>query len=220
MGSTGQSRRRGPYAKSADRRRSIVEAALDVFAARGYQGGSLQDVADRVGMSQTSLLHYFPTKRHLLLAVLERRDELGRTEPRSSEGRDFPTRIVDRARLNERVPGLVELYAILCGEAMTDGHPARDHYRDRFESLRHEYADQLRLLDARGRLRDGVDPDRAAASIIALWDGIQAQWLLDRSVDMAACLADYLALIIRPEGNVGPAGDRPAGHGAEAGPGH
>ncbi|MDN5794347.1 MAG: TetR/AcrR family transcriptional regulator [Intrasporangium sp.] len=198
MEATRQPRRRGPYAKSAERRRSIIDAALDVFAARGYQGGSLQDVADAVGMSQTSLLHHFPTKRHLLLAVLERRDELGRTEPRAPEGRDFPTRIVDRVRLNERVPGLIELYAILCGEAMTDGHPARDHYTDRFERLRHEYADQLRALQEQGRLRDGVDVDRAAASIIALWDGIQAQWLLDRSIDMAACLADYLDLIIRP----------------------
>ena len=58
-------RRRGPYAKSAGRRVEIVKAAFEVFAERGYQGGSLQEVADRVGVSQTSLLHYFPSKRHL-----------------------------------------------------------------------------------------------------------------------------------------------------------
>ena len=52
-----QDRKRGPYAKSAQRRRQIIEAAFDVFAARGYQGGSLQEVADRVGLGHTSILH-------------------------------------------------------------------------------------------------------------------------------------------------------------------
>lgn len=197
-------RRRGPYAKSAKRRQSIVEAAFEVFAAHGYKGGSLQDVADRVGMSQTSLLHYFPTKRHLLIEVLDRRDELSHSEPETVEDDAFPVGIVERARLNERVPMLIELYAILCGEAMTDAHPAREYYAGRFTRLRDEYAEQLRALQDAGRLRDGVDIDRAAASIIALWDGIQVQWLLDKSIDMAACLADYLDLIIRPLGEPAP----------------
>lgn len=198
MKTVARPRRRGPYAKSAGRRRSIVAAAFDVFAARGYRGGTLQEVADSVGMSQTSLLHYFPTKRHLLLAVLDLRDELGRAEGPAVHERDFPTRVVDRARLNEEVPTLIELYAVLAGEAMTTDHPARDYFADRFDRLRHEYVGQLRTLHAEGRLRDGVDIERAAATILALWDGIQAQWLLDRSIDMPACLADYLDLIILP----------------------
>ena len=66
-------RRRGPYAKSAERRRQIVDAAFELFAAHGYRGASLQDVADRVGLSQTGLLHYFPSKRELLIAVLAKR---------------------------------------------------------------------------------------------------------------------------------------------------
>ena len=51
-------RKRGPYARSAERRRAIIDAALEVFAAKGYLAGSLQDIADRIGVSQTSLLHY------------------------------------------------------------------------------------------------------------------------------------------------------------------
>ena len=41
--------------------------------------------------------------------------------------------------------------------------------------------------------------DRAAASLVALWDGIQAQWLLDRdTVDVVGCLGDFLNGIIVP----------------------
>ena len=71
-----QASRRGPYAKSAERRRAILTAAHAVFAAHGYRGGSLQDVANHAGMSQTSLLHYFPSKSDLLLAVLNWRDSI------------------------------------------------------------------------------------------------------------------------------------------------
>ncbi|MPV49209.1 MULTISPECIES: TetR/AcrR family transcriptional regulator [unclassified Pseudactinotalea] len=192
-------RRRGPYAKSAERRRSIVDAAFDVFAARGYHGGSLQEVADRVGMSQTSLLHHFPTKRHLLVAVLDRRDEIDGERLPEEEAHDFPSALVRRARINEATPSLIELYSVLCGEAMTEGHPARDYFTARFAGLRTAYADQLRELRDQGRLRSGTDPERAAATIIAMWDGLQDQWLLDPAIDMAGCLADYLALIILPE---------------------
>lgn len=191
-------RRRGPYAKSAERRRSIVDAAFEVFAARGYRGGSLQDVADRVGMSQTSLLHYFPTKRDLLVAVLNRRDVMADTGPLEDETRDFPTILVDQARFNEGVPGLIELYTVLCGESVTEHYPARDYFTGRFARLRDEYSEELRLLADMGRLREGVNIERAAASIVALWDGIQIQWQLEPSVDMAACLRDYLELIILP----------------------
>ena len=48
---------------------------MEVFATVGYHKGSLRDVADRVGMSQAGLLHHFPSKEHLLEAVLTWRDE-------------------------------------------------------------------------------------------------------------------------------------------------
>lgn len=191
-------KRRGPYAKSAERRRSIVDAAFEVFASRGYRGGSLQDVADRVGLSQTSLLHYFPSKADLLVAVLNKRDAEADTGP-IAEGGDFETILVEQARFNESVPGLIELYSVLCGESVTTDYPGREYFVSRFARLRGEYSTELVMLREQGRLRAGVDPERAASSIVALWDGIQLQWLLDPSIDMAACLKDYLDSIILPE---------------------
>lgn len=198
--------RRGPYAKSAERRAAIVEAAFEVFAAHGYQGGSLQQVADVVGMSQTSLLHYFPSKSALLLAVLERRDELalgGVAEPegdgREPAGGDIAEELVRQARWNESRPGLIALYTVLSGEAVTDGNPGREFVTDRLATLREEYSVRFRELSAAGRLREGVDPDRAAAAVVALWDGIQLQWLLaPAEIDVAQHLRDYLDLVIAP----------------------
>jgi AcrR family transcriptional regulator len=197
--------RRGPYAKSKQRREGIVNAAYEVFAARGYRGGSLQDVADRVGMSQTSLLHYFPTKRELLLAVLERRDSVsGDGKPRDPE-EALADAVIRQARFNETVPGVIELYTVLCAESITDDHPGRGYFTERYERLRRSYLRAFSALAGEGRLRPGVDPERAAASLIALWDGIQTQWLMaPERVDMAGCLRDYLGLLLLPEH--GPAG--------------
>ncbi|RWZ46123.1 TetR/AcrR family transcriptional regulator [Labedella phragmitis] len=205
----GTARRRGPYAKSAERRRAIVDAAFDVFASRGYRGGSFREVAERVGMSQTSLLHYFPSKEDLLVAVLARRDDV-EPEPdpdevrcRAGEGARgraarFALSIEAQAEANVGIPGVIELYAVLSGEAVTADHPGREYFVERFENLRRDYVEELTALRELGVLRDGVDPVRAAASIVALWDGIQLQWLFDRdAVDMAAALRDYLSLILR-----------------------
>lgn len=193
--------RRGPYAKSAERRQAIVAAAHGVFAAHGYRGGSLQDVADRVGMSQTSLLHYFPSKSDLLLAVLNWRDSMtgDATAPPDPE-ETLVDAVIRQARFNEEIPGVLELYAVLCGEAVTEGHPGRGYFTDRFERLRRSYARSFAQLAEKGRLRPGVEPEAAAASLIALWDGIQTQWLLAPGrVDMAGCLRGYLDLVLLPE---------------------
>ena len=191
---------RGPYAKSKARRESIVLAAHDVFAAQGYRGGSLQDVADIVGMSQTSLLHYFPSKRDMLLAVLNLRDNVtGDGGPRDP-GESLADAVIRQARFNETVPGVIELYTVLCAESVTANHPGRDYFTQRYEDLRRSYLRAFSRLAEEGRLRPGVNPERAAASLIALWDGIQTQWLMDpESVDMAECLQDYLNLLLLPE---------------------
>ena len=190
---------RVPYAKHAGRRAAIIEAAAEVFAARGYHAGSFQQVADRVGMSQSSLFHYFPTKRDLLLAVLERRDTLGAMHPDGVHSRSFAEEVIALARSNADVPGVIELYTTLAGESVTEGDPARDYFADRFASLRVDMAADFRLLAERGLLRDGVDPVRAATSLVALWDGLQLQALLDPRVDLVGCLQDYLDGILLPD---------------------
>jgi len=192
---------RGPYAKSTERRAAIVDAAFEVFSTRGYRGGSLQEVADRVGVSQTGLLHYFPSKRALLRAVLERRDSMASGAPLdASPDRDFREGVLRQARYNETVPGLIALYAVLAGEAATEDAPVRDYVASRFEGLRAEYSDGFRDLEARGRLRPGVDPARAAAGLVALWDGIQLQWLLDpEGVDVEKQLRDHFESLVLPD---------------------
>ncbi|MCU1526942.1 MAG: TetR family transcriptional regulator [Frondihabitans sp.] len=185
---------RGSYAKSAQRRSEIVAAAREVFAENGYRNGSIQSVADRAGLSQSAVLHHFDGKEGLLLAVLADRDARGDD---LTGNLDLAEGMLAQARHNESTPGIIELYTTLCAEAASVTHPAHAYFAERFARLRVGFAAELSDLAHRGQLRPGVDPAQAAAGLVALWDGIQLQWLLaPDEIDVAEGLRHYLSLVL------------------------
>ena len=48
----------------------ILDAALRVFAEKGYDGGSMREIATRVGVSEPALYRHFPGKEALFLALI------------------------------------------------------------------------------------------------------------------------------------------------------
>jgi AcrR family transcriptional regulator len=52
--------------QDTQRGREILEAALALVAEKGIAGASLRKLADKVGLSQPSLYHYFKTKDELI----------------------------------------------------------------------------------------------------------------------------------------------------------
>lgn len=54
------------------RNAAILDAGLDIFSTVGLHGASLDQIAERAGLSKTNLLYYFPSKEELYIAVLRR----------------------------------------------------------------------------------------------------------------------------------------------------
>jgi len=192
-------RRRGTYAKTEDTRHRILEAALEVFSESGYRSGSLRDVAARVGMSEAGLLHHYANKSSLLQAVLDLRDErafdLVPVDP--EDGEATIRGLLALARYNASVPGVVELYSTLSAEATSPDHPAHEYFTLRYTRTRNMIEAAFEDLARRGRLTPGVSPRGAAIATIALMDGLQVQWLLDRSaLDMADSLEAFLHKVV------------------------
>ena len=63
--------RAGSRRSADDRRREIVEIAIEHFAFKGYKAASTNDVAREAGISQPYLFRLFQTKRDLFLACHE-----------------------------------------------------------------------------------------------------------------------------------------------------
>src|SRR5215471_18631185 len=58
-------------AADMDVRDAVIKAATRLFAAHGFDGTALQDVADAVGVTKPAVLHHFPSKEHIRAAVLD-----------------------------------------------------------------------------------------------------------------------------------------------------
>jgi AcrR family transcriptional regulator len=177
--------------RSGERRAEIVRAALEVIAERGYRGASLAAVAERVGLTQQGLLHHFPTKEALLVAVLKERDQWDAV-PATQWRVDLLASLVE---YNAMRPGIVQTFSALLGESVTEGHPAREYFTDRYRRVRENMAGVLRA-EYGERLPNGLTPERTAPLLVAVMDGLQYQWLLDpESVDMPGAFRDFLALL-------------------------
>ncbi|MFJ9104184.1 TetR/AcrR family transcriptional regulator [Streptomyces sp. NPDC102405] len=177
--------------RSEERRAEIVRAALEVIAERGYRGASLAAVAERVGLTQQGLLHHFPTKDALLVAVLEERDKWDAV-PNGSWRVDLLASLVE---YNAMRPGIIQTFSALLGESVTEGHPAREYFTDRYTRVRASMTVALRA-EYGDRLPNGLSPERTAPLLVAVMDGLQYQWLLDpESVDMPGAFRDFLRLL-------------------------
>jgi TetR/AcrR family transcriptional regulator, cholesterol catabolism regulator len=60
-----------PAAESGGMRQRIYEAAIDLFAEKGFHGTSMRDLAAVVGIEAASLYHHFPSKQDLLRAMFD-----------------------------------------------------------------------------------------------------------------------------------------------------
>ncbi|HTW12093.1 MAG TPA: TetR family transcriptional regulator C-terminal domain-containing protein, partial [Solirubrobacteraceae bacterium] len=147
---------------------------------------------ETVGISQAGILHHFENKDALLIAVLRHRDDLARgfySLPLGITTLISTLRVVE---FNVAHPGAVELYCVLSAEATARNHPAHEYFVRRYAFLESVIGGALGQMQAAGQLRDGVEPMAAARSALALLDGLQLQWLLNRdSVDMVAAAETY-----------------------------
>lgn len=85
-----------PVSRSGSRRTAILEAATEIFAERGYDGASVREISERVGITKGNLTYHFAVKEELLFAIMDsQHDEfLALTEGWPSLERDDPDEIL------------------------------------------------------------------------------------------------------------------------------
>ncbi len=95
--SSGGSRPGAAPGEGSNTRRRILQIALSLMSQRGVDGTSMRDLASAAGLNVASLYHYFPSKRDLLVAVLEERGLVGSLSPGSPGSSSQPALLQDPA---------------------------------------------------------------------------------------------------------------------------
>ncbi|GAA5166192.1 TetR/AcrR family transcriptional regulator [Amycolatopsis dongchuanensis] len=194
MPSTRKPTRRGERTRAA-----ILDAAAPLFARHGYRGAPLASVAEAARLTQPGLLHHFPSKERLLLAVLEERDREAMRWMRDtwSEGGSAALRaLVALVARNTTTPELVQLFTVLVGEGVSESHPAHEYFEERYERLRGSVRRAIAQGQDTGEFRTDVDAAVLANLVLAMLDGLQIQWLLDRDQDMTAAFEAFVRILL------------------------
>jgi TetR/AcrR family transcriptional regulator, regulator of cefoperazone and chloramphenicol sensitivity len=95
------------YQRGEDTRRRILDAAIEVFAADGYEGASTRTLAERAGVNLPAIQYYFGSKEGLYRAVVE-------YMVRQMDARMRPIADRVRASLSDGEPSRKELLSLLC----------------------------------------------------------------------------------------------------------
>ncbi|WP_212817334.1 TetR/AcrR family transcriptional regulator [Polymorphospora rubra] len=188
-------------AKGLETRDRIVDVAVRFIARNGARGTSLADIAAEAGVSQTGLLYHFRSKEALLNAVMDRHVAFSE-QWLWGDGPDPGIKIVDiiathmaswPSQHDGKVASLLGMNTVVLGENVspdTDLHPRLvDGYRTTIDRV----TATLRSAQERGEMRKDIDPQLKAMEIIAFCYGLEAAWLVDPTIPVAAAAAQWAA---------------------------
>ena len=169
--------------QAAETRARVVEAARHLFAARGFAATTIADVAREAGVSQQTIYGSFGGKQGLVLALVDLIDRDSDVPALVGKllASDDPDEILELA---VRIPRSVvessgDLVRALAGAAPTDEAAAAAIAEGR---KRHDagLAHAASRLHEMGALREGTDPDEAAAAFATLTSDTTFAQLRDR----------------------------------------
>src|ERR1700680_3757345 len=145
------------------RRQQILDAAVELFASRGYRGTGVAALGERVGMTATGLLYYFGSKERLLHEVVAERDRADTVGAGT-----FLTLPTLRAlgRHNVETATLTRLYVVLGAENLDPDDPLHDFFVARYQTAR-DFARSILVAEReQRRVRADTDVDQTATEII------------------------------------------------------
>ncbi len=187
---------RGPYAKTAQRRKQIIDQVLAVYDERGVDGTSMRAIAQAIGVTHPVLTHHFGSREELFLEVLREYDE--RFIALFGDGDDLREIIDAGAQQSLAVPGLMALLNSMVARALEAGNErSRAHFSARYAQVRQVLIQALQNGQAAGTVRTDIPLEDAAALVLAAADGLTTQWLLDGSADFRRGL-QLLARLLSP----------------------
>jgi len=182
-----------PTRERADKHDKILEAAIAVFAEKGFHHARISDIAKRAGVADGTIYLYFRNKDDVLLSIFEEKMEMltGGLRDALAPVEDPLERIRVFARFHfQQVQDHRALAEVLQIELRLSNKFLKEYRPEKLWGYLNVFASIVREGQERGLIHPSVDPFAAMWAFFGSLDELGVQWVLDRkqrfSLDRAA----------------------------------
>ena len=179
------------------RRQQILDAAAACFSRRGFHQTTMQHICEEAELSPGALYRYFASKEDIIEAMCARGHgddvQLIRETMSSGATQDVLRALVRHFFLELENMESCVLSIELLGEARRNAF-IQDSLRDGSESIRRPLAEIVRSAQQAGEINPGLDADAVARVMMAIYQGLLHQKMLDPTIDVGAYGDTVMAL--------------------------
>ena len=179
-----------------DRRDTLLRAAIDTFAARGYFNAQVADVARAAGVAAGTVYLYFRSKDDLLVSIFEKTmtDAIAAGRQGIAALPDAPAQLRAIARMHLDRLGRDRALAVVFQVELRQS----TKFMERFSTTQlREYLGVIRDViaegQASGHLRADVNATFAAKLFFGMLDEMATNWILSKRKYSLASEADLIA---------------------------
>jgi AcrR family transcriptional regulator len=160
--------------RTAQTKKALLDAAATLFAERGYHETGVPDIVRAAGVSQGTFYQYFSHRRDVLLALAELAHEASAARP-PLRSRDFGELL--RAEINWYVIESVRFRTL--AKVWHDAAAYDQELAEKARAARAQRVAQFALIIKQLKAARGLDPQIAAAAIVAMIEEFIFRWLVD-----------------------------------------
>jgi TetR/AcrR family fatty acid metabolism transcriptional regulator len=170
--------------RSGDKRDRILNAAVRVFAKKGFYATRVSEVAKAAGVADGTIYLYFKSKDDLLVSLFEHRVErllayLERELPRAANASDKLRRVIElQLGLLEGERDLAEVVTVILRQSTK---LMKEYAAPKFSAYLDTIARVISEGQSAGELRKDVSPHLAARAMFGALDGITMTWALGKA---------------------------------------
>jgi TetR/AcrR family transcriptional regulator len=160
-----------PRLAAIDRRRQLLEIALDIFSQKGFAAATTKEIATAAGVTEAIIFRHFPTKLELYSAVLDLKHESGEIAADIARWQTLMDANDDLGLFRAIIEKVIESYRrdprhnrILLFAALEGHEAALDQHRQRSFPIYERLCQYVARRQSEGALR----PCNPGALIIAI----------------------------------------------------
>lgn len=187
--------------KGSDKRARIIDAAIKVFAERGFHTATVSEIAKAAGVADGTIYLYFKGKDDLLLRLFDEKmtELLAEARAELEREKSAPDKLARFIQLHlslvERNP---ELASVLIVELRQSAQFLKAADRAKLAAYVDLIAEVVREGQESGQLAPGISPATVKRAIFGALDELALGWLLSgRKASLKKTAAEVAAWLVR-----------------------